>query len=318
MGPAVQRDRIASLTLQQLRIFVAVAREGAFSRAASALFISGASVSEQVRGLENIVGARLFERSPGRRDVALTEAGKLLLPICADFFRALEAGLGDIQSLREPDVSVTFGASPLFGGYIFPKLYESFRRRQPGISVRVKIGPRREMIETIRRGALDLGAITAPPGPIDGLEDGSLLVETFGPGTDVVLIGPPGHRLAGPNMAPIRELAAEAIVMPEGPSPMRDTLIRLAAAGGVSLRIAWEVRNLEAQIQAVSSGIGITPTMMEVVASRVAAGQVSVLNVEGFPFRFDLTMIRRPEPLPPAAQAVYDHLMQRCSGRDSA
>lgn len=305
----MQRDRIASLTLQQLRIFVAVAREGQFSRAASALFISGASVSEQVRGLETIVGTRLFERSPGRRDVALTEAGRLLLPICADFFRALEVGLGEIQSLSEPDSTVMFGASPLFGGYIFPRLYESFRRRHPGISAMVEIGPRREMLDALRRGTLDLAAMTAPAGPIEGLEDGSLLVETFGNGTDVVLVGPPGHRLAGRSPAPIRELATEGIVMPLDPSPMRDTLIRLASEGGVHLRTAWEVRNLETQIQAVSSGIGITPTMMEVVASRVAAGQVAVLNVEGFPFRFELTMLRRSEPLSPAAQALYDHLM---------
>jgi DNA-binding transcriptional LysR family regulator len=318
MGPTVQRDRIASLTLQQLRIFVAVAREGAFSRAASALFISGASVSEQIRGLETIVGARLFERSPGRRDVVLTDPGRLLLPICSDFFRALETGLGEIQSLHVPEVTVTLGASPLFGGYIFPRLYESFRRRHPGISVRVEVGPRREMVDALRRGTSDLAAMTAPPGPIEGLDDGSLLVETFGPGTDVVLIGPPGHRLAGPEAASIRELAAEAIVMPEGPSPMRDTLIRLAAAEGVNLRTAWGVRNLETQIQAVSSGIGITPTMMEVVASRISAGQVVLLNVEGFPYRFELTMLRRHEPLTPAAQAVYDHLMQPESGHESA
>ena len=106
--------------------------------------------------------------------------------------------------------------------------------------------------------------------------------------------------------------------MPAGPSPMRDTLIRLATEGGASLRTAWEVRNLETQIQAVTNGIGITPTMMEVVASRVAAGQVVVLNVEGFPFRFNLTMIRRLEPLTPSAQAVYDHLTQPQTGNEPA
>ena len=178
---AVQRDRIASLTLQQLRVFVAVAREGSFSRAASALLLSGASVSEQIRGLETIVGTRLVDRSPGRRDVVLTDAGRLLLPVCADFFRSLETSLGEIQAAQKPNGIVAFGASPLFGGYVFPRLYEAFRRRHPDITVRVEIGPRREMFEALRRGALDLGAMTAPPGPIPGLDDGSLLVEPFGP-----------------------------------------------------------------------------------------------------------------------------------------
>ena len=97
---------------------------------------------------------------------------------------------------------------------------------------------------------------------------------------------------------------------------MRDTLLRLAAAGGIDLRVVWEVRNLEAQIQAVASGIGITPTTMDVVGSRVAAGQVDLLHVEGFPFRFDLTMVRRPSPLTPAAHALREHLLEYQPGRD--
>ena len=92
---------------------------------------------------------------------------------------------------------------------------------------------------------------------------------------------------------------------------MRDTLLRMAAEVGASLRVVWEVRNLEAQIQAVASGLGITPTMMDAVASRVAANQVALLAVEGFPVRFDMSLIRRPEPLSPAAQAVRDHLLSQ-------
>jgi DNA-binding transcriptional LysR family regulator len=306
----VQRDRIASLTLQQLRIFVAVAREGSFSRAASALFISGASVSEQVRGLEAIVGARLFDRAPGRRDVVLTDAARLLLPVCSEFFAALKTRLVEIHAADKPDTIVEFGASPLFGGYVFPRLYEAFRRQHPDVAVRVEIAPRRELYEALRRGALDLAAITAPPGPVAGLDDDSLLVEPFGAGTELVLIGPPGHRLAQPGPAPIGALKSESIVLPLGPSPMRDTLLRLAADGGVTLRVVWEVRNLEAQIQAAISGIGITPTMMDVVSSRVAAGQVALLHVEGFPFRFDLKLVRRPQPLSRAAEALRSHLMR--------
>jgi DNA-binding transcriptional LysR family regulator len=307
----VQRDRIASLTLQQLRIFATVAKEGTFARAATALFISGASVSEQIRALETVVGRRLFDRSPGRREIVLTEAGRLLLPICAEFFRSLEVGLGEIQALDAPDCVVKVGASPVFGGYVFPRLYEPFRRKHPEITVRVEIGPRREMLEHLRRGHLDLAALTSPPGRIDGLDDDSLLVEAFGDGADVVLIGPPGHRFAGGDPVPLRDLADEPLIMPEGPSPMRDTLLRMAADAGASLRVVWEVRNLEAQIQAVVSGLGITLTMMDAVASRVAAKQIELLAVEGFPVHFEVSLIRRPEPLTPAAQAVREHLLRQ-------
>ena len=307
----VQRDRIASLTLQQLRVFAAVAKAGTFSRAAAALFISGASVSEQIRGLETVVGSRLFDRSPGRRDVVLTDAGRLLLPICTDLFRSLELCLGEIQALAAPEAVVRFGASPVFGGYVFPRLYEPFRRLHPEITVRVEIGPRREMLDHLRRGLLDLAALTAPPGPIDGLEDDSLLVETFGDGVDVVLIGPPGHRLAGGSPARCAISRTSRSSCRRGHRRCARRCCGWRREAGASLRVIWEVRNLEAQIQAVASGLGITPTMMDAVASRVAAQQVALLSVEGFPVRFDTSLIRRPEPLTPAAEAVREHLLRQ-------
>ena len=91
--------------------------------------------------------------------------------------------------------------------------------------------------------------------------------------------------------------------MPEGTLADAGHPDQASAAGGIDPPGGLEVRNLEAQIQAVASGIGITPTTMDVVGSRVAGRAGRILHVEGFPFRFDLTMLPAG-PLTPHAGSL--------------
>src|SRR5258707_12750574 len=109
---------LAGLTLHKLEVLAAVAREGSFGRAAEALLISVQSVSDQVRSLERGLGARLLERSPGKRRVQLTPAGELLLQAYEQLEASLTDALRQIRALAsgsEP-LTVVFGASLSFGG----------------------------------------------------------------------------------------------------------------------------------------------------------------------------------------------------------
>src|SRR5512147_926614 len=72
-------DALSDLSLRQLLSFRAVADEGSFHGAADALDYTQSAVSQHVMGLESALGVRLFDRSRGRRTIALTEAGELLL-----------------------------------------------------------------------------------------------------------------------------------------------------------------------------------------------------------------------------------------------
>jgi LysR family transcriptional regulator, low CO2-responsive transcriptional regulator len=299
-------ERAAAMTLHQLHVFATVAHEGSFVRAAEVLLISVPSVSGQVKSLERVVGARLLERSPGRRGVSVSDAGAILLRCYDELELALENGLREIQMLQRGEGgSIVFGASLSFGGYAFPRLYEAFHRTHAAIDVNLEIGNRAEVLEGLRRGRLDLGVVL---GPVDVPK---LVVEPFGPDVQVVLVGPAGHPLATTGVpAPFRALAAEQLVLPGEVSPISQAVDRLAAVYNTSLHIAWRLGNIEAQSQAIASGVGIGATILDAVAQRLASGQLALLHVEGFPVLLEQCLMHRRGHLSTAAQAFRQFLLE--------
>jgi molybdate transport repressor ModE-like protein len=303
--------RLASLTLHQLHVFAAVAREGSFGRAAEFLTISVPSVSDQVRSLEHVVGARLLERSPGRRGVRLTTAGELLLQSYAQFEASFEDALRQMEALEAgpEQPTITFGASMSFGGYAFPRMYEAFHRAYPDVAVHLEIGNRVEVLDGLRHGRLDLGVVLGP------VEVPELTIELLDADVEVVLVGPLGHRLAANRTAPFSELSAEHIVTPGEMSPIFQALMRLANQRKTRLHVAWRVGNIEAQTQAIASGVGIGATVRDAVEQRVAAGQLSLLNVEGFPLRLQQCLMHRPGQLTAAGDVFRTFLLDQCASR---
>jgi molybdate transport repressor ModE-like protein len=298
-------ERVAGMTLHQLHVFASVAHEGSFARAAEVLLISVPSVSDQVKSLERVVGARLLERSPGRRGVAVTDAGAILLRCYDQLELALENGLREIQVLQQGEGgSIAFGASLSFGGYAFPRLYEAFHRTHAAIEIRLEIGSRTEVLEGLRRGRLDLGVVLGP------VAVPRLAVEPIGPPVQVVLVGPAGHPLANRTApVPFRDLAGEQLVLPDGSSPISQAVDRLAAVHNTSLHVAWRVGNIEAQSQAIASGVGIGATIVDAVAQRLASGQLAMLHVEGFPVLLEQCLMHRPGHLSTSAEAFRQFLL---------
>ncbi|MBO0881255.1 MAG: LysR family transcriptional regulator, partial [Mycobacterium sp.] len=216
-----------AITLHQLEIFAAIVREGGFSRAAAALLLSEPTISEQLKLLERAVGERLLERGPGRSQLDVTPAGHLLFETCAEIFGALERYQQHLRSQRrEQQASMTFGFSQHFPSYPLPSLFASFRRQHPEIAVRVSLQLRQQLIESLRRGELELAALVPP------VDEPGLVTETLA-AFDQVLVGPAGHPLAQLSArVPFERLAHESFVMFEAPSVVRRELeVRAVSAG---------------------------------------------------------------------------------------
>jgi DNA-binding transcriptional LysR family regulator len=146
------------LTLEQLRIFVAVAEREHVTEAARALNLAQSAASHAIAALEARHATRLFDRV-GRR-VALTEAGRAFLAeartILAQVERA-ELSLSAFGKLERGTLAVQ--ASQTIAGYWLPRHLVAFHRAYPGIAVRLAIGNTAQVAEAIEAGLAELGFV---------------------------------------------------------------------------------------------------------------------------------------------------------------
>jgi len=296
-------DRSASITLRHLQIFSAVSHERSFARAAEDLALSQPAVSTQIKELETIFGVRLLVRSRGRRQIDLTPAGEVLLAACAEISETLERTDRALSAFRGLEQgTVTFGASLYFGAYILPRVHTAFRQYQPGVHVTHEIGDVPDLLDGLRRHRFDLVVVA---GPVD---DSSLVAEPLG-SYDVVLVGRPGHRLQHGPPAPFAELRSEQLLLPKPSFVLRPIMHRLAAEAGITLHVAMEANHIEAKLHAVADGVGIAPIGSHATVPGIAAGQLAILQVEGFPIRIDYAVVHQGGKLSPAADLYRRHLL---------
>jgi len=126
------RRRLPSLNA--LKAFEATARHESITRAAAELFVTQGAVSQQVKGLEDELGVRLFLRE--RQRVALTEAGRLYLEVVRDAFDRLGAGTERLLQ-RQSAGTLTVTTSPNFAAKWLVHRLGRFSESHPGIDLRV-------------------------------------------------------------------------------------------------------------------------------------------------------------------------------------
>ena len=126
------------MTLRQLQVFLAIAREKSFSRAAKSIHSSQPTMSEHVAELELELGKKVFFRRG--REVTLTEAGRVLERYAASAILAVEGArqaVDDLDGLGHG--SLMIGASTTPGIYVMPGIIANFRGRYPGVELRLQI-----------------------------------------------------------------------------------------------------------------------------------------------------------------------------------
>ena len=295
---------VSAITLQQLRVFAAAAREGSFARAAEALSLSEPNVSSHIQSLERGLGTTLFERSRGRRQVHLTEAGAILLTSTSDIFDALERGLRSIEQLHETErTRVRVGVGVYFGGYLMPRLQDRFRQQHPDVAVHIEVfNEPAAASERVWHGPLDLLIVG------ESIEHPALVSEPF-IGFDCVLVGAPAHALVGGRAIPFSALRSEPFVVRVRSAPSWRALERLAAGHGFALEVALQSPDMDSEVQAVRSGVGLGIMPWETVAPRIAAGQLALLDVTGLPIHAPRYLVYRRGPVADALQ-VFKAMLQ--------
>lgn len=146
------------MTLDQLRIFLAVAEHLHFTRAAEALYITQPAVSAAIQSLEGEYGVKLFHRIG--RQIEITEAGKLLQVEAEKIIEQVkltERGLQELNNLQRGELKL--GSSLTIGNYWLPEQISRFQQQYPGISVKCFLANTEEICEGTVTGQFDLSLI---------------------------------------------------------------------------------------------------------------------------------------------------------------
>lgn len=260
------------MTLEQLRIFIAVAEREHVTRAAAALGLTPSAVSAAIAALETRHGVTLFDRIG--RGITMTGAGRdFLAEARAVLARAAEAeaALTDLAGLRRGRLCLA--ASQTIGNYWLPPLMHRYRLAHPGIALELFIGNSRQVAAKVVEGLADLGFIEG-----EGVAD-ELSIEAVAR-DDMLLVASPSLAVRG------GDLGALPWVCREPGSGTRAAMEALLRARG--LRVAdlshLELPSNEAVCRAVEAGAGLAVLSRLVVASALAAGSLQVIDA-GLPPR---------------------------------
>jgi DNA-binding transcriptional LysR family regulator len=258
----------ARMTLEQLRIFVAVAERQHVTRAAEALNLTQSAVSSAVTALETRHGVTLFDRVG--RNIVLNQAGEtFLVEARAVLARAAaaEAALGDLAGLVRGRLSIQ--ASQTIASYWLPARLAAFHRAYPGIALDVAIGNTAQVARAVAEGAAELGLV-------EGETEDPLLSRTVIGHDAMVLVVGRDHPWAKAPPPPPLPFAATPWVLREPGSGTRSTFeaVLLAGAGLTvgDLDVAMTLPGNEAVRGAVEAGAGATVISRGAVTARLASG----------------------------------------------
>ena len=292
-----------NITLRQLRIFEAVARHSSISRAASEVHLTQPAVSMQIKQLEEQIGLPLIDQI-GKR-LFLTEAGLELrghaqkiaghmadLNAAMDQFRDLERGM-----LRLAVVSTA--------NYFLPPLIANFHSKYPGVRISLAVENREAVLAALADNRTDLAITGRPPGEVD------VVAQRF-MDNPLVVIAPPGHRLAAQSHISGTQLGEETLVVREPGSGTRAAMERYFTDLGVEYRPGCELSTNEAIKQAVQAGLGLGIVPAQTIELERHAGRLTILGVEGFPIiRHWFVVHRTDKRLSSAAQAFRASLLAK-------
>jgi len=289
-------------TFRQVKVFETEARHLSYSRAAQELRMSQPGVSTHIRQLEAHAGLPLFEQV-GRK-VYLTTAGQEMLRYSRAIIQQLKEAddaLAALKGIRGGRLNIAVISA---GDYFFPGLLAEFCRRHEGVTVRLSVNNREEILRQLTENTTDLTVLLRPP------EYPEMVAEPFAPQPHVI-IAAPEHGLVRKRNIPLQALANEAFIVREQGSDTRLAMEEVLAESRVKFRVAMEIKSTETIKQAVIAGMGISFLSAHTIGVEVELGRLSVLDVEGFPVMRKWHIVHhKNKRLPPVAVAFKQFLLE--------
>jgi LysR family transcriptional regulator, low CO2-responsive transcriptional regulator len=288
-----------NVSFRQIETLQVIAEAGSLVQAAAVLNMTPAALTARVKGLEDTVGLKLFDRAP--TGMRLTPAGEAALEASRGVGRAMRDFAETMHAIATGEGGRLSVGATSTAKYFAPRLIAAFLGLRPKVELRFLIGNRDATVESFRAGEIEVALSGRPPRDMP--------VETFPIGPHpYVLIAPPDHRLAGAKGLTKADLAGEAFLFREigsGTRSLFDSFMGDTAIRPVQMRM--ELGSNETIKQAVMAGLGIALISAHTIAAEVVDGRLVCLDVEGHPIVRRWFVINRTDrALSPTARAFRD------------
>ncbi len=298
------------MDLFQLEIFLTVAREGSFSRAAEKLYRTQPAISQAIRKLEREVGEALFDRSS--RDGILTDAGQLLQEYAQKLINLRSEARVALKELREMHKGkLAIAANEFTCLYLLPALAE-FRKLYPMIKVAVHRSLASRIPADVIKHSSELGVLSFNP-------EEPLLRSIVVYRDELALVVNPKHPLASARKVSIRQLGAETFVAHNVQSPYRAKVIQAFKRHKTPLNMDVELPTIDAIKRFVSNGTGVALVPGISIETEVARGELVRVSVRELRIERKLRLVyRKSASLSHAARAflkVAESMAERHKGR---
>lgn len=257
------------MELRQLHTFRTVASTLNFSRAAEVLNYVPSNVTMQIKGLEDELGVRLFDRLG--KQLVLTTAGKRFLIHVQGVLNKLDEARSVVHDNEILSGTLTISANEVICAYRLPAVFQLFRSQHPGVRLIFRSVSNQHLKQTLFEGAADVVFMLDESIRSTGLEVEPLLEETFR------FFAAPDHPLAKLTVLQLEDFHGEVFLTNEKGCPYRIMFDRSFEKEGIDTITYLEFQSAEAIKQCAISGIGIAFLPEIVAKAEVERGELVAL-----------------------------------------
>jgi len=258
----------------QLEVFIAVAEEGSFSRAAERVFRTQSAVSQAVKKLEDELAVLLLDRQTAT--LIPTEAGRAVLEYARSAIKQRDHFLQLAEAFKSARLGkVTLAAFESAALYILPEPLRTFHAQCPEIELEVLRCPDDTIPHQVLERSADIGFVTYEP-PFRDL----CAFELFD--DPLIFIVPPGHRLAGRTDVEVKHLATEHFFVHHVRTQTTQTVIGLFQEHGIALHIAARLWSYESVKEFVKGGAGVAIVPAVCARAELREGSLVQVPLAGF------------------------------------
>ncbi|MCC5787450.1 MAG: LysR family transcriptional regulator [Phycisphaerales bacterium] len=275
------------MELHQLRYFVAAAEAGSISRAAQRCRIAQPSLSQQIKKLEETLGAPLFDRMG--RGVALTDAGRALLPRARRILQEVQDTRDNLDTDIERGSGVlSIGAIPTIAPYLLPEALARFRTEFPDSTVSVREDLTEHLLEALADNELDVAIMSTP------VEHELVEHEVIG-SEPLVVVAPAGTPLCPTGADPgvtLSDLRSQPTVTLHEMHCLGQQISGFCADRGLARNITCRTTQLATVLEFVRLGMGVS--IVPAMAARADTSPDRVyLRVKTRPPTREISLVRR-------------------------